>query len=225
MVAVQAGIGRGRWLAGNRNVVGLQRAQPDDVDVLSQGPGRRVPDESIHAVAEQLDVGGDIGIDAGAALGPADEHLWRGGKIRVQGHGEQPALGRRVHREVEHEIGLDHPVDDALHLPGGLLENQEIVFAQEHDPNRLHDPRVEHRRDLKSRIQERRRSRVGERSYARDCAGGQNGRKANAISHLHTSSRMATRARGCDLQRRLLRPRCRLVQRFDDPHTSRFLFA
>ena len=49
----------------------------------------------------------DVGVGAGAALGPADVHLRRVREIRVQRHGEQPALGGRVHRQVEHRRRLD----------------------------------------------------------------------------------------------------------------------
>lgn len=81
VVTVWIGIIR-PWVAGYRDVVRLQRAQHDHVTVASQRG--TVPDEAVDAVAEQGHGGVDRSVGAGAALGPADVHVRRRRKVRVQ---------------------------------------------------------------------------------------------------------------------------------------------
>ena len=88
------------------------------------------------------------GVRAGAALGPADVDPRVRREVRVQHHAQQPALGVGVHGEIEHRRRLDDAVDHTLDLAGCLLEHQEIVGAEEDDPDRLGDAGVEDRRDL-----------------------------------------------------------------------------
>jgi hypothetical protein len=58
----------------------------------------------------------------------------------MEGDAEQPALRRRVHRQVEHHtayLAVDHPLD----LTAGLLDHDHVVVADESHGDRLIETR------------------------------------------------------------------------------------
>jgi hypothetical protein len=71
-------------------------------------------------------------------------------EVRVQGDAEQTALRTRVDGQVQHDA-LNGAVDDPLDLPGGLLQDQEVIGAEEGHARRLVQP-LDHRADGQVRI-------------------------------------------------------------------------
>src|SRR5262249_44733324 len=63
----------------------LEGVQADDVLVEGQGGGGGVPDEAVHAVAQQRHVADVAGDGAGAALGPVQVDVVVVGDVRAQG--------------------------------------------------------------------------------------------------------------------------------------------
>jgi hypothetical protein len=112
----------------------LERPQPDDVAV--EGQRAAVPDEAVDAVAQQRNVGDDVAVGAGRALGVVQVHPPRGREVGVQRDAEQPTLAVRVDREVEHRA-LHHAGRHPLDLAAGLLGDEEVVGADEGHRDRL----------------------------------------------------------------------------------------
>ena len=109
----------------------------------------------VDVAAGEIDVGADAAQHFAELIGPLPGHRERRNRARAT------PFGGGVHRKVEDGCGLQQPVDDALDLTGGLFEHQEIVGAEEHDTDRLHDAGIEHRRDLERGIEDLDRNRVG----------------------------------------------------------------
>jgi hypothetical protein len=47
----------------------------------------------------------------------------------MQRDAEQSALGKGIHRKIEHRC-LHHAVDDAFNFSGGFLEHQNVIGAE-----------------------------------------------------------------------------------------------
>ena len=107
----------------------LQRAQHDDVGVLRQAGA--VPDETVHAIAEQERLTQNAGIQSCRTLRPVQEHMRCCRKVRMQGDAEQSAFRAVVDRKVEHSrlrIALH-----ADHAAGLFLQHEHIVGADERE--------------------------------------------------------------------------------------------
>ena len=72
----------------------------------------------------------------------------------MEGDAQQSTLGAEVDGEVEHRV-LNLAVDDALDLAGVLLDDEQIVAAEEGDARRGHET-VDHGSDIQLRMEHRR---------------------------------------------------------------------
>lgn len=77
-----------------------------------------------------------------------------GGKGGVEGDAEQPALGVGVHGQIQRRRD-DGAIDHPFHPPGGLLDDEEIVRAQEGEAGGLRQA-GHHRGHPQGRVGERR---------------------------------------------------------------------
>src|SRR6185503_12818626 len=132
----------------NRRSVVLKRTQHDQVVVKRQR--RSIPGKTIDAVSDQrhlkyfFSVGSKhvcietsrlvgkerISRQSRAATGPVQIDAGVRREIRMSRDAQQPAFRSKVHAEIQHG-SLLHTSSDSLHLAVVLLENQEVVVADE----------------------------------------------------------------------------------------------
>ncbi len=138
-------------VGGLRRGVVLEGAQRDQVPV--EGEGGAVPGEAVHPVSQQRHLEDLLGIWIGrgrigtglllgkervvverrrTAAGPVEIDPTITGKVRVQGNAQQPALGSRVHRQVQHSA-LNGSVHHPLHAAGPLLQHQKVIGTEKGD--------------------------------------------------------------------------------------------
>src|SRR5437016_14537101 len=117
--------------------------QPNEIAIeRERGP---VPDEPVHAIAEEGDLRDISGVvsEHGVAVGPRGRSAARPVEIHeavmreigMQRDAEQATLRSRIDREIEHYAlprSIHHPFD----LARALLEHEEIVRAEERDAGR-----------------------------------------------------------------------------------------
>jgi hypothetical protein len=140
-----------RWL---RGAIMLKRPQRDEsmielqprlgeVEPIDTIPHQRRVENVVGVGAEHIDVAalllsGDERIDVWRNRPAAPEQVHPGidGEIRVKRNAEKAAFGRVVHREVQERLRLRDTVDDPAHTSGVLLQNEQIVRADERDARR-----------------------------------------------------------------------------------------